>query len=170
MSLERFNQAEVAQLAAQGSEIAARQDIREHVQFGNNFYLLFQGVRLAAQAEAGQLTRRELESKVAFNMYLKRAQGYGQAWTAFTDQNGELLTEISAALDDVDIYKDLRDHHRDLLRERKWDEEEVFSKSIHPELGGEAVGIVVWDRLNPLLDSAADAMRVAGIDPEEFYG
>jgi len=162
--------ARALELASQASEIVASSGVREQTQFGNNFYYLFDGIRLSLQVESGQLTREKFEAKAQFEIYLTKAWGYGEVWTEFTRQNADLLAEINDVLEDFALYKDLIKYSTELLKARKLDKEEAFEKSIHPELGGEAIGIVVWNRLNPLLEKAADAMREVGINPQEFYG
>lgn len=149
------------ELASMADEVYAIHKIREHVQFGNNFYLLFHTIKHIDQWGPGQAARE---------ISLQRLQSLGETWTTFTGHNKGLLAEIDIALDDLAVYGEILDHQRNLLREKKWDEKEVFSKSIHPDLGGEAVGLVVWSHLNPLLERAAEAMKEAGINPQEFYG
>jgi hypothetical protein len=132
-----------------------------HLQFGNNFYLLF-------------LTKKRVERGTAYEhdilieVYLKRAEALGESWQQFLAKNRRLLQGIDLAIDGTEPYSELLHHYRDLLL----DERITHDCSLADEFGPliEPVGIYAWRRLNSLLERAAGAMKKVGIDAKEFFG
>lgn len=153
---------ELAEVAVQRAAHLLRADVGAKNcmpdQFGNNFYMLF--------------VARRAPDKVPHlvTTYLKIAESFGEPWQRFLSDNADLLAEMDKVLSDEEIYSDILRLFRSFYRIRDFDGGDAFDVRIHPELGIHAIGIPIWNRLNSLLERAAERMRVAGLDPEQFYG
>jgi hypothetical protein len=124
-----------------------------HYQFGNNFYLLF--IALKDRAKRPHLTE----------IYLERAEGLGDNWKRFVQENQDLVGRINSALDETAVYDELMHRLRDLYMGGRGD---LADKT--EELKIEEVGIAAWNKLSPLLKEAAERMRACGIEPKQFFG
>lgn len=131
-------------------------DRREHQQFGNNFYLLF----MANKSKGGP-------KNISYSQWIDEQ---GTRWTAFVKENDQLLKQINTALKNEEIYITLKEYGYQLAKDKRFDEAEKFNKSIDQDLGFEAVGIAVWNELNPLLELAGQMMEEEGLNPKQFYG
>ena len=128
-----------------------------HTQFGNNFFLLFDSMRISE------------DERGALSFYVDRAKSHGDKWNRFLEQNAELIANINSVLDGLSPYNLAIGHFNDLFNEGLSNEAKAFSKAIDPDLGIEALGIPQWNRLNPLLEQAADKMREVDINPQIFF-
>jgi len=127
----------------------------------NNYFLLFEARRL-------QATHPERVKGIE-QVYLRTAEEIGEPWQRFLAENGELLGEIDAALEAREPFSDLFKYYRDLLRARKFGEEDAIDDATGHPLGISAIAVPLVDRLNPLLERASIAMQASGIDPQ-LYG
>lgn len=162
-----LNLTETENLTRRGEDILAQTNGAEKArgnggkrkveQFGNNFFLLFDTMRISE------------DERGALSFYVDRAKSYGNKWNNFLEQNVELIADINRALDGLSSYNLAIGHLTDLLNEGLIDEARAFSKAIDPDLGTNALGIPQWDRLNPLLEQAANKMQEVGINPQEFF-
>lgn len=128
-----------------------------HKQFGNNFFQLFDTMRISE------------DERGALSFYVDRAKSYGNKWNKFLEQNAELIADINSVLDGLSSYNLAIGHLTDLANEGLINEARAFSNAIDPDLGTEALGIPQWNRLNPLLEQAANKMQGVGINPQEFF-
>lgn len=126
-----------------------------HDQHGNNFYCLFYA-----------LTEEKPEG-----FYWGYAQELKRICPSFCDDNAGLIKKIIEALKLQDPYHELLwDGVRDLYKQRRDDLVDRLDQAAEHPGGIEAIGIWAWDRINPLLEKAADKMREYGINPEDYYG
>lgn len=132
---------------------------REHTQFGNNFYLLFETMRRAVNDP------ESAEEDALVQIYLRRAERLEQ-WPVFVQNNPELLKGIFGAIESLAPYRLHEDHYVNLLRQGRFDEADEYAATSNYE----EIGIGVWDRLNPLLEQAAQKLEGLGIDPVDFFG
>ncbi|MDP4000521.1 MAG: hypothetical protein Q8Q11_03820 [bacterium] len=158
--------AEMRELAANAPKVPMddpRVETRERtIQFGNNFYLLFSQLR---HLEVGG------ERNEFYEVYLGKAEDLGDVWVKFLDDNEEFVGQIKEALAEKDQVGPLnREYVRLLKVDRSGAAADLLDEATGHPLGLMAVEYHVWDRLNPLLEEAAEKMREAGIDPEQFYG
>lgn len=123
--------------------------------WGNNFYMLF----LARRREA----RNPNDTLVT--TYLRKAESLGKPWQDFLSQNEALLTEIDSALSEWEILAAIEKLYRDLCVARKFDEADAFDGRLHNRLGMKAIAIPIYEKLNPLLEQAAAAIKAVGIEP-----
>lgn len=130
---------------------------QSHAQYGNNFYLLFEAIRIeSTHPEYGII-----------EIYLRRAEKlYAEQWKKFLDENASLMNEIMVALEGINNYSLLCEKYIELLRARDWDQADLFAKDTNLK----SVGIAAWNVLNPLLEKAGRKMAEYGIDQEEFFG
>jgi hypothetical protein len=132
----------------------------EHDQFGNNFHLLFQGSRL----------RENDPNNTVAQIYLGRAEEeYGEIWVDFISTNEDLMRSLDELLFD-NPYDQLFGYIHNLYRAREYDKVDELNKASDHPLGCEAIGIAVWDKINPLLERAAAEMEASGIDARQFFG
>jgi hypothetical protein len=132
-------------------------------QFGNNFFMLFSGMRDVARGEQGE--------QFFHDVYLGKAERLGAVWEGFVAENQDLISKIYGALDVKDIYSHLMDEYVRLLKaDRSGAAADKLDAATGHPLGLTAVSMFVWDGLNPLLEEAAERMSEAGIDPKQFYG
>lgn len=137
-----------------------------HLQFGNNFYLLFLGRQRAERAPDPQEYRQH---DPIVSGYLGTAETkYSRQWSSFLDHNRPLIGQINTALDGISVYSEALHHYRDLLVEER--RTQNSSRAVEFEaLGLESVGIYAWRQLNPLLEKAAGRMKDEGINAKEFF-
>ncbi|OGI46032.1 hypothetical protein A2121_00430 [Candidatus Nomurabacteria bacterium GWB1_40_6] len=113
----------------------------EHTQFGHNFYLLFVSTQ-------------------------KGKSVYGEKWKEFLSKNVDLMNQIQKALIPIDLYFQLLYRFNKILYNQK-------NSDLAFQMGQEInlIGICAeaWDKLNPLLKQAKEAMIVNGMNPEDFY-
>jgi len=129
-----------------------------HGQFGNNFYLLFLARRRADDPE-----------DILVKVYLKRAEALGIPWGKFLADNQSLIQEIDQSLDGTKPYKDLLRYYIQLLKQKRNEDADRLDSAAGDPLGIEGLGMFAWDRINPLLEKAAEKMRKVGIEPEQFF-
>lgn len=136
-----------------------------HNQFGNNFYLLFVERRLKEQ--------NPVDSEIAYMEQIARAEGTGGKWLKFVSQNKHLIKAIEDSIGRARPYYEMREYINELLSDKRVGEAVSFSNQVanivgNP-LGIELYGLFAWNKINPLLEKAAEEMKKAGINPEEFY-
>ncbi|MCA9309332.1 hypothetical protein KC973_03075 [Candidatus Saccharibacteria bacterium] len=130
-----------------------------NIQFGNNFYLVW------VVLESGNL-----EAITGFGDQVRKLVGMS-GWVDFTETNQDLIDEIFRELDTtLKPYKVVFNDFCGYLSDRDWGALDQMNGATGHPLGVEAANIYVWDKLNPLLQAAAEGMREVGIPPEEFYG
>ena len=130
-----------------------------HTQFGNNFFKLFVAIE-----EKKLNTDSDL-----IKIYLKRAEElYGETWKKFLENNRDLIDEIEEALKRMEPYTKLVYLYTDLLYRVKASPE--LLDHVEKETKIKAIGVDIWNRLNPLLQRASKIMVTYGMNPEIFYG
>lgn len=127
-------------------------------QYGNNFYLFFKA-RCWEGDEDGNPTR---------SFFLRKTEEWGDVWTFFENNNRELLQNIDDVLLEEDIYNRARKLHARLIFSGDSQAADKFNAKIDPVLGLDAIGIPIWNRLNQLLEEAANAMESIGINVTEL--
>jgi len=127
---------------------------KEGGQFGNNFYLLFISINK--------------RNPTLVEGYLRKAEKlYGEKWKKFLEENTVLITQIGEILKELEIDSELLKLLVKLYRNPRTIE---LGEEINKELNLRGLGNDIWNRLNPLLRQASEAMVGYGINPEEFYG
>ena len=130
--------------------------------YGNNFYILFDGLRMDRSSPRYQrsLQRSDVE----------RAEALGEPWQRFLRDNEGLLTEINMVFEEGSPYQELEGYIFDLVNSRQRDKIEELDKATGHPLGLSSLQQAYWNRMNPLLERAAQGMQVAGIDTQQRYG
>jgi|GEM_PF-6388847 len=128
--------------------------------FGNNFYYLFIGLRAKMLGIADEVRGPD---------YIEKAEALGEPWENFLAQNAQLIAQLNVVLADEKIYSDVFAIFLDFINTSNVAAAIAFNNRIHPRLGVNTIGIAIKRELNPLLEQAAQAMREAGIEPEDFY-
>ncbi len=128
------------------------------VKFGTNFYQLFISIGL----------KESKPNSVFVKVYLERAEElYGDKWKKFLQDNTDLINKILKVLEGVELHGKLWKLYNDLLMNPKT---YFLADRADQQLNLESIAINAWDKLNPLLKQASEAMRSTGINPEDFYG
>lgn len=127
-------------------------------QFGNNFYLVFKARKFRNSSLGSGINKA----------YMDRAEALGEPWQRFLVENVQLLAEIDDALTEEDIYSDILALFRDFYSAHDFDGGDSYDRRFDPTLGINAIGIPIWQRLNHLLQQAAEAMKKAGIQLDQI--
>ncbi len=134
------------------------QNEEKHTQFGNNFYLLFLAIKY----------EKSKPGAIIIEVYLKRIEKkYPEKWKKFLEDNTDLVAQIQEALKQYEISGELMRHYVMLLKNPK---AQKLSDQIYEEINLGGIDSEIWNKLNPLLKQASEAMTLCGIKPEDFYG
>jgi|SRR3989344_1388515 len=133
------------------------------IQFGNNFFLLF----LLLLREKRKPSSDIGEDSVITKIYLRRAEELpGGKWKKFLEENAGLVTQINKILEQNEMLSELTRRYVILLKDKKTLE---LSDKISEEISLQSIRVEIWDKLNPLLKQASEAMAQCGIKPKDFY-
>ena len=80
-----------------------------------------------------------------------------------------MVNQIHEVLKRKEPYDKLRGLFRDLCLLENPKARELVDR-VDKEINFEIMGIEIWNKLNPLLQQASEAMARCGIKPEDFYG
>lgn len=131
-------------------------------QFGNNFYMLFEALRL--QREGKDLR------ETYFGSCIRRVETAGEPFQRFLSANAELLGEIETVERENKPADSLFGYWVDLMNARRWDDADALGAATGHPLGMSAITYLHNDRMNPLLVRASKSMEAVGVDPTRFYG
>lgn len=135
-----------------------RESYEMDLPYGNNFYALFSAL----------LKKKKGEKLTSFfqNFFPKIEACSPERWRNFIEGNTDLLTQIEEVLKQKDIYDELMDYFRTLVQNNKTTK---LGDSIDEEINIDGIQYDIWNKLNPLLKQASEAMAVCGINPKDFY-
>ena len=122
--------------------------------FGNNFGLLFWALKLREQ---GSLHLPDFQPRID-----KAERVGGRAWGRFLSQNEALLQDIFTAFDENSAYYEAIDRYSVLFAEGRMSEAKASKDSL------KELEDATYNRLNPLLEEAAEKLEELSINWREF--
>jgi hypothetical protein len=134
--------------------------------FGNNFSLLFLGLKQKKQKSRGEITGI---SGSAESRLREVEHSYGEQWKKFLEDNDGLISEIEEVLEQEEKYSELATRHVELLKLERSLGNIEFVDRISEEINLRGIAFDIANKLDPLLERASEAMRRCGINPEKFY-
>jgi len=126
-------------------------------QFGNNFYHLFMDQ---------ELQEEDYDSLFITNKLREMERLYGDEWKKFLEENAGLVNEIQVLIRELRADNKAFEAFMTLYKNPKTTH---LAERIHDGGRLHNIRVQIWDRLNPLLETASKIMRSYGIEPEEFY-
>ena len=147
-------------------------DVQQPIpQFGGNFYWIFEGMHFRSTDPKGAAGEPMVQAYIG-----AVEKKFPDIWAQFCISHADLMQNIQTALKPVHMYFKIFDYLHDIRKEDIRNNTHNFESErhrletdVHHPLGFTAIGISVWNGLNPFLEQAAKEMEAAGIPPSQFY-
>jgi hypothetical protein len=123
---------------------------------GNNFSVAFYALRYSKYpGEVGE----------SWGIWVKMIEDkWGERWTSFMNNNGELIAQILKVLEERDPLIEIGDKFKDLVMT----DHEAEAKILLKDTGYEEIDRKTANKLNPLLEEASRELTSLGINWREI--